>query len=202
MKKMILAAMAALAIGMPAYSFDLKDVLGNLGTAASGVVEGLLTQSDITVAQMAGTWTATGSAVTFQSENALKKAGGSAVSKTLENKINPYYQKLGLTGAVLTINKDGAFSLKVKGVTLSGTVTKRQDGNFDFKFKALNKVNIGTLKGYVEKPLGGLNVMFDASKLITLVQGIAKITGNSTANSISSLLGSYDGLCVGFAFKQ
>ena len=202
MKKFILAVVIAVAsIGSQAYAFDLSSILGNAGSAVSGIVDGLLTQSDITVEQMAGTWTATGSAVCFQSENFLQKAGGSAAASTIENKLNPYYKQYGLTGSVLTIESSGKFTLKVKGVSLSGTITKRSDGNFDFAFTAIGSFKIGSIKAYVEKPVSGLNVMFDASKLKTLISAITKITGNSLASTVGSLLDSYQGLCVGFAFS-
>lgn len=203
MRKLFLAtAIIVASLTTSSKALDLKDILGNVnvGDAVSGIVDGLLTQQDITVAQMAGTWTASGSAVCFQSENFLQKAGGSAAAATIESKLNPYYEKYGLTGAVLTVDQEGNFSLKVKGVTLSGTITKATDGNFNFKFAVMGKVTIGTVKAYVEKPMNGLNVMFDASKLKTLLATITKLTGNSLASAAGNILDSYEGLCVGFAF--
>lgn len=202
MKKMILtAAIAVMSFGFQAKAFDLSGLLGNAGTAVGSVVEGLFTQSDITVEQMAGTWTATGSAVCFQSDNFLQKAGGSAAAGTIESKLDPYYKQYGLTGSVLTVQPDGTFTLKVKSFSLKGTIAKRSDGNFDFTFTPFGSFKLGTVKAYVEKPLNGLNVMFDASKLKSLISGVASLTGNSLAKTAGSLLDSYDGLCVGFAFS-
>ena len=202
MKKLIVAAaLIAGSLTVPTYAFDLKDILGNAGTAVEGLVGGLLTQSDITVQQMAGTWTATGSAVCFQSENFLKKAGGSAAASTIESKLDPYFKQYGLTGSVLTIDANGNFTLKVKGISLKGVVTKRNDGNFDFAFTPFGKTKLGSIKAYVEKPVSGLNVMFDASKLKSLLSTIVGLTGNKLASTAGDLLKSYDGLCVGFAFN-
>lgn len=202
MNKIIIAGILALtAMGSTAYAIDLKGILGNAGGAVSGVVEGLFTQSDITVEQMAGTWTATGSAVCFQSENFLQKAGGSAVAGTIESKLDPYYKQYGLTGSVLTVDTDGSFSLKVKSISLKGKITKTDDGNFEFAFTPFGSFKIGSIKAYVEKPVGGLDVMFDANKLKSLISAVASFTGNSLAKTAGSLLDSYEGLCVGFAFK-
>lgn len=202
MKKLLVAAVIVASIsGLEAKAFDLGSLLGNAGDAVTGVVEGLLTQSDISVEQMAGTWTAMGSAVAFQSDNALKKAGGAAVAGTIESKLDPYYQKYGLTGSTLTVQSDGNFTLKVKGISLKGKITKREDGNFNFAFTPFGSFKIGSITAYVEKPLNGLNVMFDASKLMSLISSIAKLTGNSLANTAADLLGSYDGLLVGFEYK-
>ena len=202
MKKIIIAAaIAAGSLGFQASAFDLNSILGNAGNVVGNVVEGLFTQTDITVAQMAGTWTATGSAVCFQSDNFLQKAGGSAAAGTIESKLNPYYKQYGLTGSVLTITEDGKFTLKVKSISLKGTIAKRDDGNFDFTFTPFGNIKLGTIRAYVEKPVGGLNVMFDATKLKALISGVANLTGNSLAKTAGSLLDSYEGLCVGFAFS-
>lgn len=200
-KKLMALAVVIAAAGPQAYAFDLNSILGSAGTAVGGIVDGLLTQSDISVEQMAGTWTATGSAVAFQSDNLLQKAGGSAAASTIESKLNPYYKQYGLTGSVLTIDDSGNFTLKVKGISLKGTITKRSDGNFDFTFTPFGSFKVGSIKTYVEKPVSGLNVMFDATKLKTLITGITKLTGNSLAKTAGSLLDSYEGLCVGFAFS-
>lgn len=201
MRKIILAVtVVAAMLATPIRAFDLSSILGNAGNAVSGVVEGLLTQTDITVEQMAGTWTATGSAVCFQSENFLQKAGGSAAASTIESKLDPYYKQYGLTGSTLTVTADGDFTLKVKGISLKGNISKRSDGNFDFTFTPVGSFKLGSIKAYVEKPVNGLNVMFDASKLKTLLSTIAGLTGNSLAKTAGNVLDSYDGLCVGFAF--
>lgn len=201
-KKSFLLAAAMLAFGsLSMQAFDLNSILGNAGTAVQGVVDGLLTQTDISVEQMAGTWTAQGSAVAFQSENALKKAGGSAIAGTVESKLDPYYKKYGLTGSTLTIQEDGSFVLKVKSLSLKGTIKKRSDGNFDFTFTPFGNVKLGAVKTYVEKPAGGLNVMFDASKLKTLLTTVTKLTGSSLASAAGNVLESYDGLLVGFSYK-
>lgn len=177
-------------------------ILGAAGSALGGLVEGVFTQSDITVAQMAGTWTATGSAVSFQSDNFLKKAGGAAVAGTIESKLNPYYQQYGLTGSTLVIQANGSFQLKVKGVTLKGTITKLQDGNFQFSFTPFGNFSVGSLKTYVQKTPTGLDIMFDATKLKNLLSTVAGFTGNSLATTAAGLLDSYEGLCVGFAYKN
>lgn len=202
-KLFLVCAIFCATLTTTSQAIDLKGLLNgaNIGDAVTGLVDGLLTQSDITVEQMAGTWTATGSAVCFQSENFLQKAGGSAAAGTIESKLNPYYQKYGLTGSVLTVQPDGTFTLNVKGITMKGTITKATDGNFNFKFQAFGTINLGTIKAYVEKPLTGLNVMFDASKLKTFLSTAASFTGNSLATTAANLLDSYDGLCVGFAFS-
>ena len=187
---------------------SISDILGKLGggnTAGTigSIVEGVLSKSDLQVSDLVGNWKSTGPAVTFKSDNLLKKAGGAAVASSIENKLSGYYSKLGLNGAVLTVNKDGTFQLSIKSIKLSGTIELAEGedkGVFLFNFKALGKVNLGKVKTYIQKTSVSMDVMFDASKLLTILQAVGNNV--SSLSSITSLLSSYDGLCVGFAMKK
>lgn len=210
MKKTIksIILLAALALGgNTAVAFDFNSILNGLGEAVENgtvtdILEGVFATSDIQVQDLAGEWTSTGSAVCFQSENFLNKAGGIAAASTIESKLNPYYEKYGLTGAVFTIQTDGTFTLQVKKIKLQGTITKKDDGNFTFEFQALGKIKIGAITTYVQKTSSSMDVMFDASKLQNLMSSVASLTGNSMAQTASSLLNSYEGICVGFKLNK
>ena len=91
LKITIAAIMLSCSIGSfaePSSSPDLKDILGAGGGALGNIVEGVFTKSDLTVADLEGEWTSTGSAVTFQSDNFLKKAGGTAAAGAVESKLD------------------------------------------------------------------------------------------------------------------
>jgi hypothetical protein len=47
-----------------------------------------------------------------------------------------------------------------------------------------------------------LSVMFDVSKLQSLLSTMSSVTGNSTLSTVTSLLNSYDGICAGFKLKK
>ena len=188
-------------------ALNLSDLLNMLGGAVENgsiedMIEGVFSTSKIEVSDLAGEWTTVGPAVSFQSENLLSKAGGVAAASTLESKINPYFEKYGLTGAVFTIKNDGTFTLKVKKITLQGIITKVDDGVFDFAFQAFGKKRIGTLKTYVQKTSKSMDIMFDASKLQTLMSSVASLTKDKIAQKAKDLIKSYDGICVGFELKK
>ena len=107
-----------------------------------------------------------------------------------------------MSNFTLTFNNDSTFTMKFNAASLSGTISKVSDSEFEFNFKALKKINIGKLNSVITKSGNTLNVTFDASKLITLVSKVASITGNSTIKSASSLLSSYDGLNAGFELSK
>lgn len=200
--KLMTLALALSAFCAPAYALDIKDLLsGSTGETIGNIIEGVFTKSDLDVKDLAGTWQSTGSAVTFKSENFLQKAGGIAGAAAIESKLDPYFEKYGLIGSTLEVAEDGTFSLKVKKLTLKGTITKG-DGVFEFNFQAFGKVGLGKMTAYVEKSPSSLNVMFDASKLKTLVSTIATFSGMQLAKTASSILDSYDGACIGFKMKS
>ena len=175
-----LAAMASAPVA--SANPDITDLLkGALGGAQSGsgnsdngtstalsglqgLVEGLISKSNLTEADLVGSWVYNGPAVAFQSDDLLKKAGGAAASGVIVDKLAPYYEKTGIN---------------IKG-----------------------KMPVGKVSAHVEKVGNKLTITFDASKLITIVNSIASISGQSTLKSVASLLNSYDGLKCGFELKK
>lgn len=190
------------AFAEPAASPDLKDILGAGGGALGNIIEGVFTKSDLTVADLEGEWTSTGSAVTFQSDNFLKKAGGNAAAGAVESQLDEYYKKFGLTGAVFTVDNQGNFSLKIKMVTLKGTIAVKSKGVFTMKFTAMGTMSLGSMDAYVEKSPSSLNVMFDADKIKKIMTFAATISGNKMVSTADKLLKQYDGICIGFKMKQ
>lgn len=173
-----------------------------LGSALSSVISGLLSTDEISASSLVGTWKYSSPAVCFQSENFLQQAGGSAVAGTIENKLAPYYKKLGVDKLVLTIDSDQNFTMQVGKITTTGTVTI--DGtDVYFNFTALGTISLGQIKTYITMTGSSqMSVMFDVTKLLTIVSAVGSKTNNSTISTISSLLGSYDGLCAGFKLTK
>lgn len=174
-----------------------------LGGTLGNLLEGVFSSSNLTVADLKGEWKASGPAVAFQGDNFLKKAGGVAAAAAIESKLDPYYKQYGLNGATLKIDEEGNFTLTVKKIQLKGTVTATDEkGVFNFNFKAFGKVGIGSMKTYVQKSYNSMDVMFDATKMMQLMTTVGKITNMSTIKALTSILESYDGLCVGFKMSK
>lgn len=213
------AAMMALCLLAPqtssAHPDFLSDLLGRVsgsidpGNVVKDVIDGVFTKENLTIEDIAGTWQSTGSAVDFRSEDLLKKAGGSAMTSTIETKLNPYYKKYGFDKSVITIDNEGELTLQVGKYTLSGSIRvnddKRYAGNFIVKFKALGVMSLGEYDTYialVNNPLSSsgkeLKIMFDAQKLVAMMKCVAALSKSSLAKSAVSLVDSYDGICVGF----
>lgn len=178
---------------------DDKNKLGDILSAVGKTVA-----AEVKYSTLVGEWEYTGAAVGFQSENLLKQAGGAAAATALEKKITPYYQKAGLTSAVIVFNSDSTFTMTIKKVKLSGNVAKGTAKNcYEFNFKAMGKVKLGKLNGFiVSEGVKTISLTFDASKLIALVDKVASMSGNASIQSVSKLLSSYDGCTLGFKMKQ
>ena len=215
-KYLFLPLMLLVGLMASASELDIKDVLNgvkNGGNGSStteklaGLAGALLSSDKISIESLHGSWAYKAPAVTFKSDNLLKKAGGAAVSETIEGKLASYYSKLGFTQMTLVVNEDNTFEMKIKKMTLKGTITevtdKNSKANFVFSFKAAGKVSIGKLDTYVQKSaLGTLSIMFDVSKLISLVEKVSTLTNLSSAKTLSSALSSYDGMCAGFEMSK
>lgn len=230
MKKITLAVLsAATLICAPVASAnpDIKDLLRGLGTGTSsnteksetggngststvlsglqGLVEGLISNKDLTEADLVGTYAYSAPAVAFQSDNLLQKAGGAAAAGVIENKIAPYYEKVGINQMTATFNEDQTFRFTIKRVNLSGTFEKNTEGeagDFIFKFTAAGRIPVGQFAAHVEKVGSKLTITFDATKLITLINQIATISGQKSLQGVASLLNSYDGLNCGFELSK
>lgn len=176
----------------------------SLGDLLSGVANALGAGSkELTVESLAGTWNYVSPAVTFKSDNLLMKAGGAAAASQVESKLEPYYKAAGFNTLVLTINADSTFNFKARLANLNGTIEKdAETGNFVFKFKALKKINVGSMEAYIVMNGDKMDLTFDVSKLMTLIQKVGSITNNGSIKTVSSILNQYDGVTAGFSLKR
>lgn len=178
--------------------------LGGLGDMLSGLANKFgVGSSSLTVDKMVGTWKYSSPAVSFQSDNLLMKAGGAAAASQIESKLATYYKTAGFNTLELTIKEDSTFTFKAKLANMSGTITRNEStGNFVFQFKALGMVNLGSMDAYIVMNGDKMELTFDVSKLMSLLEMAGKITKNSTINTVSSLLNKYDGIRAGFKLTK
>ena len=91
-----------------------KDNISKVVNAITGTTESI---------DMTGTWSYKGSAVEFESDNLLMKAGGAAAATMAENKLNEQLSKIGIKDGQMsfTFNADSTFTSTVGKKTLKGT---------------------------------------------------------------------------------
>lgn len=198
MKRLFLILLTAVMVS------DFEASAGNPLETLGGIVTSLTSTSKFEIKDLQGTWSYQSPAVSFKSDQALNKIGGTAASAALESKMAPYYQRLGLDTIVLTMDAEGGFEMKIKAITLKGTATKdSDDGALTFNFSAFGKTNIGRISAQAQKSATGvLTLTFDVSHVIAIVDKVASIANMQSVSTLSSLLKSYDGIYAGAKFKK
>lgn len=214
----VAAALVLLAFGASAQ-FNIKDALNAVGNAASGsstsssstsnaisgligAVSSVVGSSDMTVETLTGKWTYSKPAVTFQSDNLLKKAGGAAMAQTIVTKITPYYNRFGVKGTTMEFTSDGNFTIAHGALKVTGTYTLGEKGACVLNIKALGKIPAGKLNVFISGSSSKMQITCSADKLLAFVTKVGSVTGNSTIKALSSALSSYEGLNIGMEMTK
>lgn len=201
--KTTLAAMLILATGIMTVSCGgtLASVLNTVGSGGTiaNVFSSVIGMDKLSQRGLIGSWNYSGPGCAFTSENLLAKAGGEVAATKIEQELQPYYDKLGLSSSNtrLTFNEDQTFSAVIAGKSLSGKYT------FD---ETNAKITMQTLlfsfNCYAKREYGGISLLFESKKLLTVLQAVALMSGNDTAQKVGELSKNYDGVRLGFDMKQ
>lgn len=179
----------------------LGDIFGAVtnGTAIGNVITSVIGLDKMTQQQIEGTWKYKGPGCAFSSEQALAKAGGEIAAVQVEEKLKPYYDNLNITAGNtwFTFNEDKTFKAQVAGKSVSGTYTlNEKDGQLTLK------TLLFSLNGYAKREVGGISILFESKKLLTIFQALAAISGNQTLEGIGEISKNYDGVRMGFDLKR
>ena len=208
MKKNVICFMLVCVCALCGHRVQAQFSLGNLlnKDAVQNLAGTLLQQNDLTVADLVGTWKYNAPACEFQSDDLLKKAGGSLVSNQIEEKLSGIYSKVGLTADQFsyTFAADSSFTCQLKDRAISGNVSKEADSEqFVLHYSAVQGLlNIGSVKVFIRKSGDTLSIMYEADKLLKVLSAIGSATQNTTLNTIGQLAEGYDGLLVGYELIQ
>ena len=200
MKKVILG-FAAFACLTMASCGNMSQVLGDMtnGTGVVNAISSVIGLDKVKAQNLIATWKYSGPGCAFTSKNLLAKAGGEVAAVQIEQKLLPYYQqvKISDSNTYITFNENGTFSSKIAGTPFSGNYT------FD---EASQKI---TLKGlllsvncYAKKEANGISILFEAKKLLTVLQTMSAMSGSKDLQTIGDLSKNYDGVRVGFDMKR
>ena len=179
----------------------LGDIFGAVtnGTAIGNVITSVIGLDKVTQQQIQGTWKYKGPGCAFSSEQALAKAGGEIAAVQVEEKLKPYYDDLKITAdnTWFTFNEDQSFKAQVAGKSISGTYTlNEKDGQMTLK------TLLFSINGYAKREVGGISILFESKKLLTIFQAIAAISGNQALEGIGEISKNYDGVRIGFDLKR
>ena len=200
MKKVVLglAALTCLAFASCGNMNQVLSAMTN-GTGVVNAISSVIGLDKVKKQNLIATWKYSGPGCAFTSENLLAKAGGEVAAVQIEEKLLPYYQQVGLSASntYISFNEDGTFSSKIAGTSFNGKYT------FD---EASQKI---TLKGlllsmncYAKKEANGISILFEAKKLLTILQTMSAMSGNKDLQTLGDLSKNYDGVRVGFDMKR
>ena len=162
-----------------------KDNISKVVNAITGTTEAI---------DMTGTWTYTGSAVEFESENLLMKAGGAAAATMAENKLNEQLTKVGIKEGQMsfTFNADSTFTSTVGKKKLSGTYSY----NASTKQVDLKYLKLLNLHAKVNCTSNSMDLLFNSDKLLKLMTFLGSKTNSTALKTVSSLAENYDGMML------
>ena len=200
MKKVMVGLAALVCIAMTSCG-NMSQVLSAMtnGTGVVNAISSVIGLDKVKAQNLIATWSYSGPGCAFTSENLLAKAGGEVAAVQIEEKLLPYYKQVGISSSntFITFNEDGTFTSKIAGTPFSGKYT------FD---EATQKI---TLKGlllsvncYAKKEINGISILFEAKKLLTVLQTMSAMSGNKDLQTIGDLSKNYDGVRVGFDMKR
>lgn len=177
---------------------------GSTGSTAGTIINGILNNviGSGTFSQeslCAHTWKYSKPGCAFTSENLLAKAGGEIAANKIEEQLEGYYKKAGFSNSntYFKFNTDGSFESKIDGKSWKGTYT------FDEKTHAITmKGLLFSVSGYATQTTNGVSLLFESKKLLTLVQTLTALSGNSTLGTIGNITKNYDGVRVGFEMSK
>ena len=211
MKKTLLSLIAASALLVsgcalmnPAATEDDTSLLGAIfgsisGKDAANAIASVIGLTKVTEADLVGAWKYSAPGCAFTSDKLLAKAGGEVVAGQIKEKLGPYYQKFGVKAAntFFTFAEDKSFTGKIFGFPLSGTYTYDES-----KSMVQMKTLLLTVNGYVKKNVDGIAFLFDADKLLSIMQMVASVSNDTTLATIGELSKQYDGVKIGFDMKK
>lgn len=192
-KQMLAVAILLFATSVQAQG--LKDLLNK-----ENIEKAVNTLTGKNTASMTGTWEFSGAALEFESDNLLRKAGGSLAATAVEKKLDGFLEKVGIEPGQMsfTFNEDSTFQTTVKGKNLKGNYSYDEaTQKINLKFAKL--IGINTTVNCTSQQM---ELLFPSDKLLDLISFLASKSNNSTLQSISSLADSYDGMMLGFTLQK
>lgn len=167
-----------------------------IGQAIMNILSGKLIPTE---SQIVGTWVYDTPAVVFNSDNVLSSIGGQVASSGIENKLQSYLNKYGITSGntSITFNKDKTFTANVKGKAINGKyIINGQTVQMTFDGMAQPSKMTPQLSN------GSLIIVGDATKLMTFVQGLGAASSNQQIAGITTLMKQFNGMQLGIRLQK
>lgn len=202
MKRLVIITLALITFSTTEmYAQSWLEALKGIATSAIDKVTG----GKLTEKAIIGTWNYSQPGVKLSSDDALSDLTAAAVTSTIQTKIAPYYEKVGIKNGMckFVINDDGTFASTFGARTYSGTYTFDASTNkLSLKYGSgeMGLVDLGTVPAYAYINGDNLQIVFAMDKLLTVITTLG--SNIDSLSTITTLLQKYNGLKIGFEFSK
>ncbi len=193
--------LAAMLFGMLLFSGSMSaQSLGDILNSSS-VNEAVNKVSGTAVtkpASIVGVWKYKGAACSYDSDNAIARAGSKVITDKVEKQLDTYCSQAGFSTA------GSNFIFTAKGTFVNTVGTQKFTGSYTYNKAtgalALNYSQLTvSINGSVATESGSTALLFDANKMMNLVSAMSKSTSaEETMKTVSAMLNDCKGVKVGF----
>ena len=199
--KAIVLAAVAMIVTSCGMTGTQGNILGDIlqGGTLGNVIISVIGAQKVTAQDLIGAWNYSGPGCAFTSENLLAKAGGEVAATRIKEKALPYYQQIGITSqnTNITFKQDGTYTANFRGTPMSGKWTYDEASS-----KVTLQSMLLTINCYAKRNYTGIGLLFESSKLLTILQAMAAMSGNQNIQAVGEISKTYDGLRLGFDFSK
>lgn len=215
MKKILITVAVVISCASAAYAQNLGGILGQVANAAgNGKASGIINSiTDVVYAytgntravQLPGDWRYEGSAIALGSDNAFSGIAGTAASSTMENKVDEYLAKVGISEGALAFSfrEDLTFTCTVNRIPVSGTWRVLEDGN-KVQLQFGKNMKYLSMTGDLKASALGCQMLFEGRKFLSFVKTVLSYAGkqSGTAAAVASLAENYNDMKIGFELSR
>ena len=179
-----------------AQAQDWKSILSGIANTVTEKVTGVSTFS------LEGTWNYVGPDCKFESENLLAQVGSEIAAQKVETEMSSILSKIGFKeGVSYVFNSDGTYTSTVNGRTTQGTYTYDSNTN-ELTLKTTLGVTFNATVSRSVENSNNISLLFNADKLMSLAQTVSSALKSSSTSTLSTILGQYDGMKIGFELTK
>lgn len=210
----------------PDIQSGITNLIGKVtgtSTETSSTITNVLTSllsNSVTLSDkmLIGEWNYSGTSCVLESDQALTNIGGTVVTSKIEEKLDTYLAKVGVKegSCTFTFMENDSCKFSVAGREIKGQyVLDPEEKKINFSFYGRL-----SMTAYVTYELTSLNIVFNADKMLALLQKVVGVVSNgsgqlasslgsansatatATLGTVSSLLNNYNGMMLGMELKK
>lgn len=184
-------SVAGSALGSTASMLSQSGNIGGLASAGLSILNKLMGGSTVNANTIQGTWAYQQSHVSFESDNVLAKIGGEMMGNKVSSMLDSQLSKVGLKAGVSKFTFDGAGNMTVTLGTRTTKGTYKLEGD---KLTMTGTFGMTSMSCTVAINGNQMHMLYDANSLFNIITKMG-----SSSSAISSLLGNYNGLKLGWS---